>query len=255
MFNHLCDDTITSFVMGGFFLKKLIGMSMLIFLTVFNSFSIADDEMIELATIVEQYKGTIDLWEVTVKEQMNVNTLNELVRELQASKQQYKVTENNERSIHSFTHHNESTSIVETIEIIIPKQASQTGELIAILSSDTWNHSVLTHYRNHVQLLTKKYFTESSMKYTCLTTAVDDIINLGYLLKKLSNKLLFDDFYEQYDTVEESRYKKIIYAYSPLLDGYFESANQRMNFQMAIMNNNSEGIKCTIGTPILINEY
>ncbi|HEX6593650.1 MAG TPA: YwmB family TATA-box binding protein [Bacillota bacterium] len=234
---------------------KWFGLTVLMFIVAVNPFY-TKDEMITLATIVEQHKWTIDQWEVTIKEPMAQNELQHVLQQLIASKQTYTMEESNQRMTYTFEQMDEKTSTIETMYIVLPKNESQTGELIAVLTGEAWTEEIVRHYRNRVQLLTKKYFTDSSVKYTCLTTGIDDIINLSYFLENLSKKRLLDDFHTQYDTVEESRYKKIIYAYSPLWDQYFETTNnERMNVQMAIMKDHTEKIKCTIGTPILINEY
>ncbi|WP_269410471.1 YwmB family TATA-box binding protein [Lentibacillus daqui] len=213
----------------------------------------ADDEMIDLATIVTKHDLTVENWQVTVREQMDRKNVNKLVKQL---KNRYLVsTEKGENVIkYSFSGAHKVGGMTESFKVIVPTNTRYHSEVIAEISGDHWDRTIKQGYIRRMNALPENMFTKNAQVFTCLTTENNGTISSDYFLKELAKDLNIRQISTQTDSIKHSTVNKIIYGYTPLWDRNIKIMDEKVNVQVAI-NNNNEKPKLTIGTPILITEY
>ncbi|WP_099159408.1 YwmB family TATA-box binding protein [Virgibacillus ndiopensis] len=212
------------------------------------------DEMIDLATLVEESNLTIDEWQVTIKEQIDRNGIQYKIKQLRNS---YLVSTSEDENVikYSFSDVHKTSEVNETYKVIIPKNKSYKAEIIGVLSGEVWSNSIKKNYQKKLSLMLEQFFTQSAKKFACLTTISNDTISSDYFLNELKQKLNLQHISTQYDSIQNSMHEKIIYGYTPLWKQQITVMDKPMNVQLAVRAGKNESTKFTIGTPILITEY
>lgn len=212
------------------------------------------DEMTKLADITIQSDIEIDQWQVTFKETMEKDRLQSIINKLENSYLD-SYSENENVIKYTFRNVHKNAGIVESYNIIIPKNSTYKPELISVISGQNWSQTVKDRYLEIQKSTFQQYFTENATKFACLTTVSSGIIKSDGLVDLLKEKLQLEHLTTQIDNVEKSTNKKMIYGYTPLWEQNFNILGKPVNVNIAITNTTNGETKLTVGTPILINEY
>ncbi|MFD1362038.1 YwmB family TATA-box binding protein [Lentibacillus salinarum] len=227
------------------------------FIMVINSGVAAEqaDELTDLAAVVMDNDLSVDSWQVTIKEEMDADTISRMLDKIQAETG-YKVTgTEDENAVKYFIEDTQKKSgITETYNVVIPKNPLQDAQLIAVLEGEDWDSAIADVYFTRLETIQSTYFTNKSTKFACLTTNVDDKIDNAYFFSQLKESLHLKHIDMQTDNVKNSTVKKIVYGYTPLWEQEI-TMKKPMNLQMVVQNSTHDGKRITIGTPILITEY
>lgn len=212
------------------------------------------DELSTLASLAMKQNLEIDSWQVTLKENMNQEQLQNVINKL---KTEHTIsTIEDENAVKYFvknTHKIEGVSV--TYKAIIPKAKSLEGKFIAVITGDTWGKSSIDTYQHQLQRITNQYFTEFAKRFACLATEVDDIMKSDRFLNDTLEYLDLKYVSTQNDKISDSTNKKFLYGYTSLWQQKINVLDQPVNVQIAIKNMENDNSKITVGTPILINEY
>jgi hypothetical protein len=238
---------------------KKIGLIFILLLAVLMKAAVgysdsANDEIVDLATIVMENDLAIDKWQVTMKEQTNRNKAHDLVDKLKNS---YLVSTANDENIikYSFSDVHKADDIVESYMVIIPKNTMYEAEVIAVIHGDVWDDSTEQKYDSAINSLPDYLFTKKAQRFSCLTAMNNGIMNSDVFLKILNEKLDVEHISTQTDSVKKSAVEKNMYGYTPLWDQKIKIMDKEVNVQVAMRESKNGDTKFTIGTPILITEY
>ncbi|PAV31350.1 hypothetical protein CIL05_01475 [Virgibacillus profundi] len=212
------------------------------------------NEMTDIANYVLDNKMKVEGWQLTIKEQIDRQNVNSLIKEMKNS---YLVTRNeDENSIkYSFSSTHKTESVVEFYNVIIPKEKIYDVELIGVLKGENWDDSIEENYNTRLKLMMNKFFTKSAKSFACLTTSDDGIMKADVFIYEFAENFNVQQLKTQIDTVKKSLHKKIIYGYIPLWNEKITIMDRPMNVQIAVTENEIGNQTYIIGTPILINEY
>lgn len=211
------------------------------------------DELIDLATLIENNLLEVDHWEVIWKERLANEEAQEIINKLQdRSLVTIKEDENVIKYLFEVFQKNDNVSL--QFQLILPKQSNMRSEFIAVLKGDTWDSQIKELY-NVQQKKINDLFTFSSDKYTCIKTKESVIIDIGVFLEKVENNLNLLHKSTQSDSVNISTHKKIIYGYTALWEQKLLIDDRPQNIQIVEKQVDKDRSILTIGTPILVNEY
>ncbi len=244
--------------MGDFIVKKSIILAILC-MFVANNIGMdpseeSRNELMDLAQFMMTENAPIQEWQTTWKESISPERKDALVKML-SRKYEKSVTKDEKKVKISFKNRHISKGINVLFNVVIPRHGNASAEFIAVISGNGWNSNTEENYTLINQSFMNKYFTNSVRRFACLTTRGNDIINGDYFLTKLTNYFQVEQIQTQFDTVEQSTHKKIIYGYTPLWKQRISIEDAPMNIQIAVEENGSDNPTYMIGTPILINEY
>lgn len=212
------------------------------------------DEMTQLADIAMESDLEVDHWQVTIKENMDKDSVLKYIKDLKNSYlDSYSEDENTIE--YSFRDVQKNSGIVESYNIIIPKNSNYQPELVAVITGQNWNENIENTYLDLQKRIFRHYFTENALKFTCLTTVSSGTISNVYLVDLLKEQLNLQFITTQTDNIEKSMHKKMIYGYTDLWSQKFNILGNPVNVNIVITNTTNKETKVTIGTPILITEY
>ncbi|WP_010531591.1 YwmB family TATA-box binding protein [Lentibacillus jeotgali] len=238
-------------------MRKMVLITGIFILMIVNTTAFANDgdEMTDLASLVIGSDLSVDSWQVTIKEKMNENAIDSILKKLK-HKNSYKVssTEDENTVKYFFKRVQKQEGFFESYSVVIPKNPKYEAELIAVLKGDRWSNKTAVNYADRLEDIHTTYFTKRSTKFACLTTTVGGNISSDYFFDRLKDTLQLSNVREQTDNVEESAVKNIMYGYTPLWEQTIQM-EQPMNLQIVVQNAAQNSKRLTIGTPILINEY
>lgn len=214
------------------------------------------EEMTDLAAMVMDNNMTIDEWQVTIKEEMSIKQVKQLLQNFR-KKNSYLVTGAEDENTIKYTigYAHKMNEISENYKVVIPKNKAYAAQFIAVLSGNYWNGMVEKTYFNRLEAMQNTFFGKNSIKFTCLSTTFSDKINNDSFFNNTKASLNLKYVRSQTDTLEESMISEIKYGYTPLWKQKLTMGDKPMNFQMAITKTQNGNTKMTIGTPILITEY
>ncbi|WP_175631959.1 YwmB family TATA-box binding protein [Virgibacillus siamensis] len=239
-------------------MRKFVLIAFIIFITgnSASAVSMEPDAMTDLAALVTENELEVDHWEVTIREEMTYNKVQEILGQFR-HKNSYLVSgEADANTIkYSVRHVQKTEGISESYSVIIPKDREYQAQFIAVVQGKFWTDDLVKQYRRLVQTIQNNFFTEDSTKFACIKTTVDDIMSSVYFFDKLKSELDLKHIKRQKDSVKNSMVKKIIYGYTPLWNQKIDLKDRPLNFQMAVNKGQNGSRELTIGTPILINEY
>lgn len=212
------------------------------------------DEMIQLTEAVNKSQLSINKWQITIKEHMNKEELEQIVAEMENS---YLVTRKEDQySIKYSISNTQKTDVISvSYNALLPKNMHDEAQLIAVIAGEGWNRKIEKKYVREMENITKHYFTQRSQLFTCLTTSHDGIIESDYVIEKLTNELNIQQITTQNDRLIESVHRKILYGYSPKWGNEIVIDDIPTNIQIVDKTDGTGNGKIVIGTPILINEY
>lgn len=235
----------------GLFLLLLLA---LLTKTVFGYTTTADDEIVDLASVVLENNLAVEDWQVTIKEQVTRAKADKLVQQLKNS---YLASTTNDVNVikYSFSDAQKQKSVVESFKVIVPKNANYKAEVIAVIRGDYWDQSIKQAYYSTINALPESLFTKQAKEFACLTTESNGTISSDDFLKAFMNELKVKQILTQTDNINHSTVGKIIYGYTPLWNQEISIMDKTMNIQLAMNENENGDTTFTIGTPILITEY
>ncbi|MDY0404573.1 YwmB family TATA-box binding protein [Virgibacillus sp. 179-BFC.A HS] len=211
--------------------------------------------MIDLANTVSAYqKDAVEKWEVTVKERMNQNRIEKVLKNLQSAGNMAGKTDENSIK-YSIRDVRKTNNITVTYSVVIPKSKQYQAEVIMVISGRKWDKTTEKNYKKILHQATGRYFTETSQIFACLVTSPDAIIEVERFLKYLTETIGFERQKTQIDKISYSRIQKNIYGYTPLWNQKLDMNMQSVNVQIAQVQASNKKTQLVIGTPILINEY
>ena len=241
---------------GEFFMRKiiLIQMVFLLFFTGTEELKLTKrDALIDLATLIENNSLEVDNWEVIWKERLARKEVPTIINKLKdRSLVTVKDNENVIKYLFETTQKKDNISL--KFQLIIPKQTNVNPEFIAVFKGDSWDQQIMDIYKRE-EIKISDLFTYSSNKYTCIGTKENDIIEIRAFLDKMENNLNLLHRSTQFDTVNNSTHKKIIYGYTALWEQKFIINDRPQNVQIVEKHIDKDRSIVTIGTPILVNEY
>lgn len=244
--------------MGDFIVKKSIILAILCLFVantvVAQTHDRSDNELLDLVYFMIAEDASILEWETTWKESISQARTDDLVETLSRKYHQH-VTKDEQKIKYSFEDSHIYKGFNVLFHVIVPRQKHADAELVVVIKGDGWYSDMEKNYFNTVLNLQKEYFTSSVKKFACLTTKGNGIISSDYFLNKLTNYFQIQQKQTQFDTVEQSTHKKIIYGYTPVWERKISVNDTPMNIQIAVEENGSDNPTYVIGTPILINEY
>lgn len=213
-----------------------------------------EDELSTLASLAMEQDLTIDTWQVTIKENMNLEQLQNVINKL---KEQHTVSTTEEKNAVKYTvkdtHKTEGLSVI--YKVIIPKNENFEGEFMAYITGDAWEESIKHTYLDELQAISEQYFTEFAKRFACLSTEVDGIMKSERFLEETIQDLDLKYVSTQNDQISNSTNKKFLYGYTSLWQQKINVMDKPVNVQIAVKNMENKNSKITVGTPILINEY
>ena len=236
---------------------KKIGFILMLFLIIPIAAIAKDEDANELeamAAFVADNDLTIESWEVTIKEKVKQDQLQDIIENLKDS--HLVSTTEDENAIKyklRSTHKNADVSVIYSV--VIPKDPKFETELTAVIKGDNWSESILDIYQEKFNFIMKQYFTDSSKRFACLTTENNAIINSDHFFNETIDKFNLKFVSTQTDKINKVTNKKILYGYTPLWNQKLTIMDKPVNIQIAIKSTEKRNSKITLGTPILINEY
>jgi len=226
---------------------------LLFFNTNSNATKITNDELIDLNQIVMN-DYSIEKWSVVIKEKLTPKQLARIHGLLQ---EDYMIEVSEMKHSHKYSAQmtQKNGSIIETYSIVIPKNQQYSPEFTVSIEGKLWNKEMKEIYQERSKQIMDKFFTNKANRYTCVTATSNDIMIGINFSKKIKRKLNLKNISKQFDTIEHSTNKKIIYGYTPIWDNNIKVLDQRLNIQMVFQSTDNGKSKIIIGTPILISEY
>lgn len=213
------------------------------------------NKMVDLASIVSDAGLEAESWQVTVKEEMDRETLNQYVDQLQAKDSYISSSKEGENSIkYLFEYGQNQEGISEYYQVVIPKNPVHQAEFVAVFKGKSWDGKVEETYRFRMNKVKDTYFSGSSTTFACLTAPIDGTMGSVYFFDKLKESMNLTLTQTQHDTVKKSSMEKIVYGHTPMWNEEIVM-EKPMNVQMVLKDNESDKASLTIGTPILITEY
>lgn len=236
-------------------MKKIFGFMICVFF-LFTSIGAAqtveEDELIQLATVIEENNLAIENWEVMFKRKSSKKYTLSLLEQLKNS-YLVTVTEDENKLKYVVNEKEKNNAFSVQYNVLITKQSNK-SEIITVIKGSNWNRFIMEAYQSFVQTK-NEMFTQTSQKYTCLETKDSGIIDVGLLLKNIKEQLNLSHIVTQTDTVEQSVHKNLLYGYTPLWDQKIWIDTKPMNVQIVEKAAGLNQSNLTIGTPILVNEY
>ncbi|MFZ3578576.1 YwmB family TATA-box binding protein [Virgibacillus sp. DJP39] len=216
--------------------------------------NLTNDEMIQLAGLTKKTGLEIDEWRVTIKENIPKEKLMEHVNTLKNS---YLASYSEDKNVikYSFGSVQKSDAVYVRYTVIIPKNEDFKAELVSVISGKNWNEEVKNEYIKLHKSIVLQYFTENSIKFSCMSTKSSDTMKSDYLVEFLKKKLKLQHITTQQDNVDRAMNKKVITGYTQLWNQKLNIMDKPMNVNIAITDTKNGKTKVTVGTPILIIEY
>ncbi|WP_339226530.1 YwmB family TATA-box binding protein [Oceanobacillus sp. FSL K6-2867] len=212
------------------------------------------EEMIELANFTLSNGTPIENWQVTMKESITIKQAEKHLAEMKNGS--FVTRSEDENTIKYLLREDKQYEEIQiTHMVVIPKDKAIKAEIIAVIEGTKWNEQIEESYLSIKHEIMDKYLTETSKTFACLTTDFSGIIKSDVLIKEIKNYYNLQHIKTQFDTLENSTHKKIVYGYTDLWKESFIIDGTPMNLQLAVATNEKEELKYTIGTPILIHEY
>lgn len=213
-----------------------------------------NDELMDIASFVEDIDLGIAEWQVTMKEQFSQQKADALLEQLH---DEFHVTSetDEQRTQYSVAYELENGKMEIGLHLIYPKNKAYKAELIGVIKGTNWHKKIEEVYVQQAQDMYTTYFTKSSRRFACLTTQDNAIIGNDYFFEKLIEKLDIVQMKTQTDSIKDGLVKKNIYGYTPLWGQLIMTSNEKVNVQIVAKENDSGEVNFVIGTPILINEY
>ncbi|RYG71311.1 hypothetical protein EU245_14535 [Lentibacillus lipolyticus] len=212
-------------------------------------------KMADLASIVSEAGLQTTEWQVTVKEEMDRDTLNRYIERLQAKNDYISSSEEGENSIlYLFEYGQDQSSISEYYQVVIPKNPAHQAEFIAVFKGDSWGAKTASAFHSRMMHIKDTYFSSKSTTFACLTAPIDGKLGSVYFFDKMKASMNLTVTQTQQDTVKKSNMEKIVYGHTPMWNEEIVM-DKPMNVQMVLKNDESGKPTLTIGTPILITEY
>lgn len=211
-------------------------------------------ELVDIAEFMLENNLAIKDWQVTLKEYLDVQTLEALVQELSSS---HSITEQeNENSIiYLATNTHKKRDVNVNYSVIFPKDKRFKSELVITINGTEWNEDIESSYMQLLSILTKKHFTDDIKIFSCMTTMADDIMENGYITDFFIEKFNLQHKKVQYDTIKSTKNAKYIYGYTSFWGQEITIQDTPVNVQIVTEILGNGDVQYTIGTPILINEY
>src|SRR5690625_6037783 len=142
---------------GAFFMKKIVFI--LILILIIPTAAIAKDEdaneLEAMAAFAADNDLTIESWEVTIKEKVKQDQLQDIIENLKDS--HLVSTTEDENAIKyklRSTHKNDDVSVIYSA--IIPKDPKFETELTAVIKGDNWSESTLHIYQEKFNFIMKQ---------------------------------------------------------------------------------------------------
>jgi len=239
---------------GAFFMKKIILFIVFSIILSQETPVMVGQELIDISHFLEENSMTVDAWSVTIKEKIHSETV--LKNTVQQLSEQYDQTVSKDENAHIYFYegtHNEAQ--IDVSFKVVQSIIEDSGEIVAVISGQKWDGSLLQDYLDMLQSINENYFTEKSHVYTCLTIEDGVIINNDNFLEKVIKNFNLSNVKTQIDKVQTKIHKKVIYGYTPIWDKKLMIKDEPMNLQVVIDGDDSKERKVIIGTPVLINEY
>lgn len=237
-------------------MKKIIWITLLFLCLTTNTMAkdINSDELIDLTTFVTKENLQVDGWEVTWKESIDKDDIEDAIATI-SKDNEITVTEEEDVKKYLAEDMHKKGGLAVSYEVLIPNDDLYDTELIAVIKGSSWDKVAKENYQSKKRMMSHQLFTDSAKTYTCLTTHDDGIISGDGFLEELTNYFNIQQQYTQLDTVKNSTHKKIFYGYIPVWVHNISINGTQTNVQVAVTQSEEEQSKYTIGTPILINEY
>lgn len=214
-----------------------------------------NDPLLTFTEIADEHQLSLTNWEVSLKETQIVDDVQTYVNTLRKT---YKLTRNqDENSIRYLIEDKFATkeSITVQYSIIISKQSPNEIVIVAVIKGDSWSAEIKQNYLTLKENIIKDIFTSKVREFTCIEMIENDTIENRVVIEPFLSSLKLENVNKQYDNVQKTGLKKIIYGYTPLWDEKFILKGEPLNLQIAIIELKNGKKSYKIGTPILINEY
>src|SRR5699024_8859159 len=152
-------------------MRKLLFLNLIVILlsSPITTAEINTNDVEDMIDIVVNNDLEIDKWEVTVKEKVNMNKKQDIIKKIKI-KDEYTMKENENSVLYTFEDSHNYSESVETYNVLVPKNKSDDIEIIAVFKGYTWNEEIKTNYTKWLRTMMNDVFTKSARKYTCLTT-------------------------------------------------------------------------------------
>ncbi|MFS0673149.1 YwmB family TATA-box binding protein [Ornithinibacillus sp. 179-J 7C1 HS] len=212
------------------------------------------NELVDIANFMLQNDLKIDGWEVTMKEYIETNELQEIVKGLSTS---HTVTrqENKNSIIYLVKDTHKKGTINVKYNVIFPKDKRYKSELVVVINGNSWTPDVEATYNKLVSSYTGKYFSKNVKIFSCMTTRADAIIEKDDIVDNFTKNFKLHYKKTQYDTLKSTKNVEYIYGYTSLWGQKIAIQDKPVNVQFVTKTLASGDVQFTIGTPILINEY
>lgn len=142
-----------------------------------------------------------------------------------------------------------------SLTLLVPRDDSLQAEVIAVVEGKEWNKEIETTYLQVKRTLTKEFFKDNYQYFACLAAEDDGIIKPDVFLEKLTHRFNLQHKMTQFDLLQNSTHKKIVYGYTDLWSSKITADGIPVNMQIAVKATETLTQQYTIGTPILISEY
>ncbi|WP_337017191.1 YwmB family TATA-box binding protein [Oceanobacillus massiliensis] len=212
------------------------------------------DEMIDLATFTQEQGVAIDHWQVTLKETLDIEKINQIVEDMKNSRL-VTMTEDENVIKYLLRDVHKEAAIDVTYSVVIAKADPYQAEMIAVIEGSQWSSQIEDEYLSIKRLIKKEFFTESLKIFACLKTGIGGIMKADDFVERITNYFNLEHIVTQNDTIANSSHEKVIYGYTDLWKQNFIIQGTQMNLQLAVVTDDDKNLTYTIGTPILINEY
>lgn len=233
---------------------RIICIAMILCFTMVTSVqSEKSSELAKMAAFVTDQNIEIKKWQITIKEKMNIPTLDEIRLQLDDKFNKIEIKDENLLKFIYEDHHKSQYYNVQ-YNIVLPQDYLTQPELIVVIEGDYWSEDIEASLHQDLSSITGNFFIDKFRLFSWLKTEPNDIINNGVFVKnikkyfELTNVKVQEDFT---DNVE----RKYIYGLTNQWNDKIMMDNTPTNVQIAITSKKNGHPELTLGTPILITEY
>lgn len=214
------------------------------------------DDLTLLLDATEEEGLTLEDWEIIFLEEMPLTSFEDMKNSLMID---HVVTKETSDGITKYIFQPKKKNDHLTYQFILLDSARFSGnvQIQLVLHGTSWDEQVKRIYTSMTNKLQRKYNLQLKENFTCIKVNDSDIINDGFSVNNMLEKMQILHKREQQDNITESSYLKNVYGYSPLLSNTIEidTLNDKINLQLTIREKTNNKKQIIIGTPVILNEY
>lgn len=209
------------------------------------------DTIVDIALTEGLY---LEEWQVVMKQKISAKQFEHI---LNKTKNSYFVTTKKDyhKILYIFEAKNRDERINYEFQAIVPHHHADLITFQIVYSGVKWDDSTHFNYIILTNNIQSELLIDFDKIFTCVKLRNNGIIDVGFLIENIWEKMKILHMFDQEDNVKQSVYEKEFYGYTPLWSNNIKVNDEEINFHMIIKNDEENKKQVIIGTPIIMNEY